>query len=57
MIRKVGIIEKINGDKCAVYIGVPLKNRIAFGEIPTRDNCKEMIKITPEIARLIMDVK
>lgn len=53
----LGIIEKINGGKCAVYIGVPIKNRTASGEIPTRDNCKEMIKITPEIAQLIMDMK
>ena len=53
----LGIIEKINGGKCAVYIGVPNKNRTASGEIPTRDNCKEMIKITPEIAQLIMGVK
>ena len=53
----LGIIEKINGGKCAVYVGAPIKYRTASGEIPTRDNCKEMIKITPEIAQMIMDVK
>ena len=53
----LGIIEKLNGGKCAVYIGVPIKNRTASGEIPTRENCKEMLKVTPEIAQLIMSVK
>jgi hypothetical protein len=53
----LGMIEKIKGDKCAVYIGGPIKNRTDSSEIPTRDVCKELIKITPEIASQIMGLK
>lgn len=54
----VGMIEKIRGGNCAVRYGERSTfKRTADGDIPTRIQCASLLKITPEIAELILRVK
>lgn len=58
---RLGIVLEIRGGACAVHFtGNPedlYQMKTPAGDYRTREKCCNMLKITPEIAEMILDVK